>query len=392
MDTAQIIEQIKSTVEESKKTQSALMEELKSSTALQGKEVASAVSKLEEMAKLVQSHGIMFTELEQKLAENVGKGKAHIDTLGDLVIKSDAFKTFAKGSSNRLRVEANTITGQEGSPPANSGTIIQPQRLDGIIPGAFRALRVSDILPQGTTSSNMIEYTRELAFTNNAAETAEGASKPESSLTFELVQSPVRTVAHWLKASKQVLDDAPALASYIDTRLRYGVEYRLDAQLLNGDGTGQNISGMRDSGNYQVNTPVSGENGLDTINRAIYKVAENNYAATAIIMNPSDWGTLSRLKVGSGDNRYIIGDPLGMISATLWGLPVVVTNAMPAGYFLTAAFPIAYQQWNRTGAVVEMFEQDDTNVQKNLLTVRAEIRATLATYTPASAYGGLLTA
>jgi len=245
------------------------------------------------------------------------------------------------------------------------------------------------MVAHGTTTSNAIEFTRELAYTNDAAEVAEGAQKPESDLTFELVSTPVRTIAHFIKVSKQVLDDAPALAAYIDTRLRHGTEQRYDAQLLNGDGVGQNISGMTDTGNYTAFTPLTGETALDSINRAIYEVIAADYSATGIILNPADWGAIERLK--DTTNSYIIGNPQGYVGPVLWGLPVTVTNAMTAGKFLVAAFDIAYMAWDRQGTVVEMFEQDDVNVQKNLVTIRSEKRGALASYRPVSASYGSLT-
>ena len=106
------------------------------------------------------------------------------------------------------------------------------------------------LLPSTTTTSNAIEFTRENAFTNNAAEAAEGAQKVESSLTWTLVNMPVSTVAHWIKISKQLAADAPALAAYVDTRMRYGVNQKVDIQLVVGDGTAPNISGTYDTGNY----------------------------------------------------------------------------------------------------------------------------------------------
>jgi HK97 family phage major capsid protein len=208
-------------------------------------------------------------------------------------------------------------------------------------------------------------------------------------VTFELASAPVRTIAHWLKLSTQVLDDAPALASYIDTRLRYGVELRIDQQLLNGNGTGQNISGMTDSGNFTAFTPTPGETALDSINRAIYAVYAADYAPTAMIMNPADWGAIERIK--GNDEHYIIGNPQGTIGRVLWGLPVVVSNTMTSGKFLLGAMPIAYQVWNRQGTVVEMYAQDEDNVQRNLVTVRAESRLALAVYRPISVqYGDLV--
>lgn len=355
-----------------------------------GAESKAAIQAAEKAVGEIKSLADRVLEIEQKTADAVMRGQTAPETLGEMFVKSDAFKQFAEGLTSKARVELkNTITGQAGSPPSNSSVIVGAQRLPGIVPGAFRALRVRDVLPAGVTNSNLVEYTRELAFTNNAAEAAEAATKAESALTFELASAPVRTIAHWLKLSKQVMDDAPALSSYVDTRLRYGVEYRIDGQLLNGDGTGQNISGITDSGNYTAFTPATGDNAIDSINRAIYAVIGADYAPTAVMLNPADWGAIERTKSTYGE--YVFGAPQMAIGPMLWGLPVVVTNAMTAGKFAVGAFDIAYQVWNRQNVVVEMSESDDTNFQKNLVTVRAEARIALAVYRPASVRYGDLT-
>lgn len=354
-----------------------------------GADAKAAIAKADELAQKVTANATAIVELEQKLSDKVIAGKTAPETLGRIVIKSDAFKSFASGNASKMSVFANTITGQDGgSPPANSDTIVAPQRLGGIVGGAFRSLRIRDILPSGVTTSNSVEYTRELLFTNSAAETAEGATKPESTLTFELATAPVRTVAHFLKVSKQVLEDSAALESYINTRLRYGVELKTDSQLINGTGSAQQITGMLKSGNYTAFTPTTGETALDSINRAIYAAYAADYAPTAIILNPADWGAIERTKVGTGDARYVVGNPTGVMGPMLWGVPVVVTNNLASGKLIVGAFDIAFQVWDRQGTTVEMFEQDDTNVQKNLLTVRAENRLALAAYRPASVFYG----
>ena len=354
-----------------------------------GVESKSAVEKAEKLAEELKTIGSRMLELEQKHAEDIKRGVVEYKTVGESFVESTEFKQFVSGQTAKARVELkNTITGQSGSPAANSSTIVAPQRQVGIVPGAFRTLRIRDVLPSGTTNSNMVEYTRELAFTNNAAETAEGVTKPESALTFELAEAPVKTIAHWLKLSKQVMDDAPALASYVDTRLRYGVDLRIDQQLLNGNGTGQNIAGMTKSGNYTAFTPVSGDNAIDSINKAIYAVVGSDYNPTAIILNPADWGAIERTKSTTGEYEFMPNQALGPV---LWGLPVVVTNTMTQGKFMVGAMDIAYQVWNRQGVTVEMSESDDTNFQKNLVTVRAEARLALAVYRPASVQYGSLT-
>ncbi len=378
-------DQLNQVVEAIEKKQSEIDSMLKSA----GAESKSAVEAAEKAAKELKAMGDRLLEIEQKQAEGIKKGYEMPKSLGESFATSDEFKAFAEGRTSKARLEIkNTITGQSGSPAANSDTIVAPQRQVGIVSGAFRTLRIRDVMPSGTTSSNLVEYTRELAFTNSAAETAEGATKPEAALTFELVSAPVKTIAHWLKLSKQVMDDAPALASYVDTRLRYGVDLRIDQQLLNGNGTGQNIGGLAKAGNHTAFTPASGDNAIDSINRAIYAVAAADYNATAIILNPADWGAIERTK--TNDDAYVFGAPQ-KLAPTLWGLPVIATNTMTAGKFMVGAFDMAAQVWNRQGTTVEMSEADDTNFQKNLVTVRAEARLALAIYRPASIQYGNLT-
>jgi HK97 family phage major capsid protein len=379
-------DQLNQVVEAIEKKQSEIDAMLKSA----GTESKAAVEAAEKAAKELKAMGDRLLEIEQKQVEGIKKGYEMPKSLGESFATSDEFKAFAEGRTSKARLEIkNTITGQSGSPATNSDTIVAPQRQSGIVSGAFRNLRIRDVLPFGTTSSNLVEYTRELVFTNAAAETAEGATKPEAALTFELASAPIKTIAHWLKLSKQVMDDAPALASYVDTRLRYGVDLRIDQQLLNGNGSGQNIGGMTKAGNFTAFTPSSGDNAIDSINRAIYLVAGADYNATAIILNPADWGAIERTK--TTDDAYVFGAPQ-RLAPTLWGLPVVATNTMTAGKFMVGAMDVAYQVWNRQGTTVEMSEADDTNFQKNLVTVRAEARLGLAIYRPASVYYGDLTA
>lgn len=390
-DTVELVNKISASMEAMNSNHEKITKELQIAAKSAGDDAKAAIARADELAQKVTAQSSAIVEMEQKLADKVHAAKAPVETLGQMVIKSDAYKAFSAGHTSRARIEANTITGQAGSPVANSDILVDQQRLPGIVPGAFRALRVRDVLPSGVTGSNMIQFTRELAFTNNAAERNENTAKPESALTFELVSVPVQTVAHFIKASKQVLEDAPALQTYIDVRMRFGVDARIDNQLLNGNGTNPNLSGILDSGNHTVFTPETGDNALDSINRAIYNVYASDYAPNAIMLNPADWGAIERLKKGTGDASYIVGDPTGILGPQLWGLPVVVTNNLATGKVIVGAMQMAYQVFNRSGVVVEMFEQDSDNVQKNIVTIRAESRLALATFLPAAVQAGNLT-
>lgn len=349
----------------------------------------------------IQSHGKLgrenkaaMTSLEAKLAdlsEQVldleqsraarGAGFKAPQTAGQQFVDSPIFASLKSGAIDRARFEIqnNTILGDDAT--------VAPDRLAGVVAGASRRLRMVDIIPGGVTGSNAVEYTRENVFTNAAAETAEGVAKPESAVTFTLVNTPVRTIAHWLKMSKQVIDDAPMIKSYIDTRLAFGVQHRYDSQLLIGNGTAPNLSGLMDGGNYTVFT-ANGTDRIVSIRQAIAQVELADYAATAVILNPTDLQAIDLTRTLEG--LYVAANPRTGDGPMIWGLPIVTSNAIAAGQFLTGAFDMAAMRFERQGVTVEMFEQDDTNVQQNLVTLRGEMRAALAVFRPASLVGGAL--
>jgi HK97 family phage major capsid protein len=341
-----------------------------------------------------------FMDSEAKLDELIqkavggfpGAAKAP-ESLGGLVLKSDEIRSFLNGQTNSARVEVkNTIIGEAGSPANPSDVIVAPDRLAGIVPGAFRALNVLDVINFGITASNQVHYTQENAFTNAAAETREAAAKPETDLTFKLVEEPVRTIAHWIKMSKQVLDDAPALEGYVNRRMVHGVQRRLQFQILRGNGTSPNIAGLSASGRNTAFTPSTGDTALDSINRAKYAVIAADYSPNVVLINPADWSAIERSKVTGGG--YVLGDggavgyvANGMIQ-TVWGMPVVASNDVEAGKFYVMDSN-AVEFFSRQGVTVEMgFINDDFT--KNLFTLRAEMRGALAVYQPGAVRFGSL--
>ncbi len=394
-------EELKKAFDEFKASQVAANEAVKAMVQEQAKGskegLAAAVAKADEAAKQVQVCADKIVALEQKLTGAILAGKEAPKSFAQILVEDPAYKAFASGQTNKCRITLkngfgarnNTITGQSGSPAANDDTLVSADRRPGIIPGAFRTLRVLDLIARGNTISNAVEFTRELLFTNAAAETAEGTAKPESTLTFELYTMPVVTIAHWLKVSRQIMNDAPALVAYIQNRLRYGVELREETQIVAGNGVGQNLTGMTVSPNFTAFTPTSGDTAIDSINRAIRALDNADYPANGIILNPATWGSIERLK--DENKNYLVGSPFGAIVPTLWGKPIALTPSMTADKLLVAAFDIAFMYLTRQETEVEMSESDDTNFQQNLVTIRAEKRGVLGGLRPASVRYGSLT-
>ena len=314
-----------------------------------------------------------------------------LSSWGEQLIKNARYGDFAGGNLNKLRVEIkNTLVG--------SDTNVAPDRKPGVVGGAFLPFTMESLLPSTTTSSNAIEFTKEASFTNSAAEAAEGAQKGESALTWSLVNMPVSTVAHWIKISKQLAADAPALAAYVNTRMRYGVNQKVDTQLVIGDGTAPNISGTYDTGNFTAHgysdaaiTAISATfKRLVLIRKIMADLYVAGYPADAIVLNPQDWATIEiqLFTTAAGQTLYSVNESG---QARLFGTPVIQAIGMAADTFQVGRFSEAYMVHNREGVVVEMSDSDSDNFTKNLITLRAERRLALATEKPAAVRGGDLT-
>ncbi|AUU26427.1 phage major capsid protein [Citrobacter freundii] len=373
---------IQKAIEESQQKMSQLFDAQKAeieSTGQVSKQLQSDLAKVQE--ELTKS-GTRLFDLEQKLAsgaDNPGEKKSFSERAAEELIKS--------WDGKQGTFDAKTFNKSLGSDAASAGSLIQPMQIPGIIMPGLRRLTIRDLLAQGRISSNALEYVREEVFTNNADVVAEKALKPESDITFSKQTANVKTIAHWVQASRQVMDDAPMLQSYVNNRLMYGLALKEEGQLLNGDGTGDNIEGLNKVATaYDTSLNATGDTRADIIAHAIYQVTESEFSASGIVLNPRDWHNIALLKDNEG--RYIFGGPQAFTSNIMWGLPVVPTKAQAAGTFTVGGFDMASQVWDRMNATVEVSRDDRDNFVKNMLTILCEERLALAHYRPAAIIKG----
>ena len=241
----------------------------------------------------------------------------------------------------------------------------------------------------------LIEYSKESNWVNGAASQVEGDLKADSTLTFAEVVVPVRTIAHKLKVSKQSLADSTFLSSYIEMRLRHGVNNKVENQIINGDGTGVNLSGWLATGNNTVISPLLTVDYFGLANKLKMAVIANDYEPDFFYSNPADWGAAETTRRASGDNAFVAASGAvayvnNGLTPMLWGLPVVLSNNVAAGTLICKSRD-ADMYASREGTVVEMFEQDEDNVGKNLVTVRAETRGAELVFTAAAICTGDIT-
>lgn len=324
--------------------------------------------------------------------------KAEAKSVGAQVAGSGALKAFAEGSATKARMEVAEVKESAGTPITTpTGGVVPAYRRPGVLAGAFRPFTIEALFPTIPVASNAYEYVKEKddGFVNGAAFIAEGTQKPFGSTGFELVSGTVKTIAHLARISKQLMEDAPALEAYINQRIVYGVDLAVEDQITKGDGLGQNLSGIFNTGNYTAHGATLADLGtknaslLDLILFAKTKIEQAYYRPSAILLNPLNWSRLQMLKNANGD--YYLGHPATVAPAELWGLPVITTQAVAVDQFMVGDFTAAGTVWARQGLTVELFEQDSDNVQKNLITIRAERRLGFGIERPTALCGGALT-
>ena len=276
-----------------------------------------------------------------------------------------------------------------GTSDTSAGAFVQNDSL-GLQVGmdAFqRPLTLRDLVTSGSTTSDTVEYVRITSTTNAAVPVAEATTtsngtKPESSMAMAKITAPVKTIAHWIPVTKRALSDAAQIRTLIDNFLQYGLEEELEDQMIAGDGTGENFEGVGTVSGTQ--SQAWDTNLLTTLRKAKTKVRTvGRSIATGYVLNPADVETLDLLT--DNENRYYFGGPSGTIqmgaTAPLWNVPVIESEAVPAGVGYVGDWRKAIL-WDREQATVTMTDSHSDFFVKNLVAILAEMRAAFGVIQP----------
>lgn len=354
---------------------------------------------LEKLGKDWKECSERLFAIEQKLTGPRG-GPSDKKSIGDLFIESEGFKAVAGGARSSGKINIGNIKTAIVNATGQNQPLVPDHRVPGIVGPGLRRLTIRDLIPSLPVASNLVQYTKENVFTNAAApqtggspNSGENVAKAESALTFTLANAPVQTLAHWIPASRQILDDAPALSAYINARLLFGLKLQEETQLLSGDGTGNNLSGLI-ANSTAFDTSVvqpSTDTFIDVIRRAMTQVQLSFFEPSGIILHPRDWETIQLQKTtGTALNgTYIFSNPHAVTDNTLWGLPVVPTVAMPISQFMVGAFNLAAGIWDRNDATIEVSREHSDFFIRNMVAILCEERLALTVFRAlALVYGG----
>lgn len=374
----------------------------------QAKAVHARILEADGDAKMLDELNILGRPLGE-LAKGAGPAASSRKSVGQQFIDNSQFKAWQESIGAATKSEHGRV-GQSpavsfdskalltGVSDTSAGALVQTERLGLQDVGTFmRPLVIRNLVTNGTTGSDAVEYARVTGFTNAAAPVAEATSdvtigdgtggtvtaaagglKPKSSMTLEKVTAVVKTVAHWLPATKRALSDAAQIRTLIDNFLTYGLEEELEDQIINGDNTGENFEGVLEVSGTQAQAWDT--NLFVTTRKARRKVRQVGRAVpTAFVFNPED---NERIDLATdGTDRFYGNGPFGLGPDVLWGLPRVESEAVPVGTGLVGAWNMAVL-WDREQAAIQVSDSHADFFVRNLVAILAEMRAAFGILRP----------
>ena len=357
-----------------------------------GKKIKSVEDKITQYEKEIKGVSDKFKEFETKM-NRFDFGSANPEQLkspGQLFVESDPYKKMIENKSQTSQPIHLKSLYTKALDSTRHGVLTSAQRVPDIISPPNEQLTMRDLLNVAKTGSNAIEFIEETGFTNNAAMQVEGALKAESDITFDIRTQSVKTLAHWIPATRQIIADAPQLQNYVDNRLLYGLELVEQQQILFGTGTGEDLQGIMTHTGIQTSGGLAGgDTMVDHIRRSITLSTLAGYPSTGIILHPTDWQDIELLK--GGDGHYIWVSVVNGGEQRLWRVPVVVSTAMTEGTFLTGAFGLGAQLWDREEANIRVSESHADYFARNMIAILAEERLCQTIYRPESFVTGTFT-
>lgn len=287
---------------------------------------------------------------------------------GRVTLKSGGLKLLTKAISN-------TGVGQSGD---QSYSVAPDRDSSNLWANPQRRLSLIDAMPTLPVSTATFLYMQLSGYANAAAVQAkEGDAKAQGSMPTAEVTANIATVAHFVRSSQQVIDDAPALAFQLDNLLSYGCMSKLENLLINGTGGAGQIKGLLA---YATPFAATGAAAADRIGEALDELDSNGWHASVIVLSPADWGAIQRER-STTNGQYVLGSARNPAPPSLWSVPVVTCPALAAGTALVLdASQLALL--DRQEVVVASSREDGSNFTTNMVTTLAELRAGLAVFSP----------
>jgi len=307
---------------------------------------------------------------------------------------TDDFGTWAKQARGKFVVDMpgvsfkNAVTDTTTS-SGSGGTLTRPQRLDRIGQDFLdRKVYLLDLLPHIPVTQGSIEYVQDTTpladMANKAVEVAESGTKPQAGVTFTLKSESAAVIAAWVNITRQVAADVPQIQAYLDSRLRYGIKRRADAQAINGTGIAPNLTGLLNRSGIITYAPGGAEARYKSIRHGIRLGEDAEAVYEIIVLNPAD-AEIFDLSNDAAAGLHAVDADGGIANRgprTAWGLTQVRSTAIASGTALLVD-PMAVAVFDRQEISAYMTDSHGSNFTSNLLTLLLEARLGLGLFDPA---------
>lgn len=352
-----------------------------------GQAVESATGKADEALKneidnLTKSFNERFDayEVANKKQAEVSKNLTFKGALNQ-AINDGAIDSLRNGNnrSASFEVKADMTIGADFT-----GDVIPADRVPGYKFDPTRSVHVRQLIPTGSTDSDVVRYVKESGYTDGGAAKAEGATLGQSDFDMTATDANVRKIGTYFRISEEMLADTPQLTSYLSARAPEKLLSVEDDQILNGNGTAPNLSGIiTDAADFAAGgfaNAIESANEFDVLTVALNQLALANYSADYIMINPTDFHKILLLK--SSQNEYLVKDWNQGLQPRINGVPVILSTAVTSDKYVLGNFGMGTQLWIRDNVGVEFSRFDSTNFRDGFVTVRVQERVALTNYLP----------
>jgi HK97 family phage major capsid protein len=374
-----MVEEIKSAFEGIKTEVSGAIESAKAENAVAVEGLKTELEELKSQVAVVKDAADKLEAKNNRKTMNENQVKGFNLTLADSIEKNaDSIAKLGRGEQKRAGFIMDTKT---------VGTMLESTNLTGDITREYanqvyalpsRKVHLRSLLPVGTINQGLFTFPYESGGEGDPAAQTQGSSKAQVDFDITMKDAPAQYIAGYVRISRQMLDDIPAMTSFLQSRLLEKYLVAEDAQLLSGNGTAPNLQGITG-----VATAATGAATVDVeqLVQAIAQLESSNYSATGILVNPTDWAAIMNTK--NTNSAYSL--PASTVVTTngnvsIAGIPLYKSTAIAVDKFLVGDWSMGAQIMQNQGISVQFSEFDGDNFTKNLITVRVEARIAFPIY------------
>ena len=374
-----MVEEIKSAFEGIKTEVSGAIESAKAENAVAVEGLKTELEELKSQITVVKDAADKLEAKNNRIKMNENQVKGFNATLGEAIEKNaDSIAKLGRGEQKRTSFILDTKTVGNMTEAVNLTGDITRQYAPQVYALPSRKIHVRSLLPVGSLSTGLFTFPKETGGEGAAAPQVQGSGKAQLDFDITMTDAPAQYIAGYVKISRQMLDDVPAMTSFLQARLLEKYLIAEDAQLLFGNGTAPNLTGLT----VNAATPTGASTvDVEQLVQAIAQVEATNYSATGILINPSDWANIVNTK-NTASAYSLPGSTVVTTDGalTIAGIPIYKSTAITADKFLVGDWSMGAQIMQNQGISVQFSEFDGNNFTENMITVRVEARIAFPIY------------